>query len=175
MTTSLNFQCDVCRRFDLETRATCEAYPEIPDEILLGLLDHRVPREGDHGLLFLPPEGFVPPWGGVRKHHPGGQDHNQLDHGRKKPRSLTSEDLPRAQSGIPPGESVEEVAQQEWDTLRDQADDENYERFGENPKTSVYYDRFLKEQTAKRLAERLQDDPEFIPEAWGMDMPWRGR
>ena len=83
MTTSLNFQCDVCRRFDLETRATCEAYPEIPDEVLLGLLDHRVPREGDHGLLFLPPEGFVPPWGGVRKHHPGGQDHDQLDHGRK--------------------------------------------------------------------------------------------
>ena len=25
------------------------------------------------------------------------------------------------------------------------------------------------------MAERLQDDPEFIPGAWGMDMPWRGK
>ena len=59
----------------------------LPSHPPRGLLGCRPPHpvEGDHGLRFLPPEGFRPTLGGrpCRKHHPGGQDHDQLDHGRK--------------------------------------------------------------------------------------------
>lgn len=47
--------CLACTRFthNEEGLEVCEAYPDgIPEEILLGAVDHREPYDGDQGILF---------------------------------------------------------------------------------------------------------------------------
>ena len=40
---------------------TCEAYPDrIPDEIIEGEWDHRLPKPGDRGLQFVPRDAAEP-------------------------------------------------------------------------------------------------------------------
>src|SRR4051794_6594165 len=47
-------QCSLCRRREL-TRPVCAAFPDgIPIEIIIGVVDHLEPVEGDHGLQRLP-------------------------------------------------------------------------------------------------------------------------
>ena len=53
-----------CTRFrsGVTTQTVCEAFPEgIPNEIILGELDHREPVEGDGGLLYdaIPGHAFA--------------------------------------------------------------------------------------------------------------------
>ena len=62
MTSILPPMCVVCARLrDSEQGFACEAYPDgIPEQIIDGKWDHRLPQPGDHGLQFAPRDGAEP-------------------------------------------------------------------------------------------------------------------
>ncbi len=62
MTSLLPPMCMVCaRRRDWKDGPVCEAYPDgIPEEIIMGQWDHRLPKPGDRGLQFVPREDAQP-------------------------------------------------------------------------------------------------------------------
>lgn len=54
----LAFICAACTRFrafdEDHPSAYCAAFPDgIPDSIMYGMADHRLPVEGDHGIRFV--------------------------------------------------------------------------------------------------------------------------
>ena len=54
--------CSDCWRFDTSNKIknVCKAYPGgIPEEILIGKVDHRRPYKGDHGILFEGKETLI--------------------------------------------------------------------------------------------------------------------
>lgn len=52
MNSRIPSQCRACSRYDAAT-GTCDAYPGgVPGDMLFFGEDHRLPREGDHGIQF---------------------------------------------------------------------------------------------------------------------------
>lgn len=92
-------QCAFCEHFrspldqgDGTGGPTCDAFPlGIPDPIWLGEADHREPYPGDGGVRFealpgtrFPEHAVASSNRPVTAHYPGGVDHGQWKHGRKK-------------------------------------------------------------------------------------------
>jgi len=58
-------QCLKCRHYMTGEVSPCPGFPDgIPDEILKGDHDHRIPWEGDHGIRFEPDPALQPEEGG---------------------------------------------------------------------------------------------------------------
>lgn len=54
-------QCAFCQ-FKHEESVSCKAFPDgIPENILLGIYDHRLPYKGDHGIRFKPVKKVAKP------------------------------------------------------------------------------------------------------------------
>ena len=53
-----SMQCATCARYrglNDKFRPSCDAYPDgIPEGIITGLVDHRLPQDGDGGLGWVP-------------------------------------------------------------------------------------------------------------------------
>lgn len=54
----LNMQCSICKHYIAGEYLKCEAFDEIPFEILSGAHDHSNPYTGDNGIRFEPVESM---------------------------------------------------------------------------------------------------------------------
>ncbi len=110
MTTRLMSQCHMCEHFRPPLgggEETCAAFPDGgPQDLLWNRVDHRDAVSGDHGITWkshngadFPTEAFVEEKS-FRKHRPGGRDHDQSSHGRR--RGIPTPDLPAAVAVVDP-------------------------------------------------------------------------